>query len=353
MTDKIPIWKEPVRGGYPDPRVFGMSIEERMRAFVEGLFPRPPISHLTGIQFTENEEGSPTITMPASKWFLASQGNISAGSLLMLADVPLGNAVGISLPPATPMTTAELSLTFLEPVAADGGEMNGAGRLIHLGKRLGLSAASITDSSGRLVAHGTSICYVFDQIPGIVPPNEIVPIATPEYPTPDPYLREPEGEVISWEVWKTMNGLEILEAQIAGDLPNPPIHHLTGLTLTEASEGKVTFIMPASEWLNSPTGRLQGGSIGMLGHAALATAVISTLPAGTAYSPVDVKVNFLRPVLGDGRDLIAHGVVTHRGKTLAIGVADIFNSEGKKVATATGSTMIVSERPTGSDLEAE
>ena len=83
----------------------------------------------------------------------------------------------------------------------------------------------------------------------------------------------------------------------------------------------------------------------MLGHAAFATAVTSTLEAGSAYRPVDVKVNFLRPVFADGGELTAHGTVTHRGRTLAVATADVFGTDGKKVATATGSTMILPERP--------
>ena len=82
----------------------------------------------------------------------------------------------------------------------------------------------------------------------------------------------------------------------------------------------------------------------VLAHAALATAVTSTLEAGEAYRPVDVKVNFLRPVFADGLDLNATGVVTHRGKTLAVATADVVGPGGKKVATATGSTMIRSDR---------
>ncbi|MGH2728443.1 MAG: PaaI family thioesterase, partial [Actinomycetota bacterium] len=60
-----------------------------------------------------------------------------------------------------------------------------------------------------------------------------------------------------------------------------------------------------------------------------------------------VKVNFLRPALPDGTELVAHGSVLHRGRTLAVGLADVVNAEGRKVATATGSTIILPERPTG------
>jgi uncharacterized protein (TIGR00369 family) len=55
-------------------------------------------------------------------------------------------------------------------------------------------------------------------------------------------------------------------------------------------------------------------------------------------------VNFLRPVFADGLDLTATGVVTHRGKTLAVATADVVGAGGKKVATATGSTMIAPDR---------
>ena len=67
--------------------------------------------------------------------------------------------------------------------------------------------------------------------------------------------------------------------------------------------------------------------------------------AKTAYRPVDVKVNFLRPLMGDGRLVVAEGIVTHRGRTLAVATADVIGADGKKIASAMGSTMILPERP--------
>jgi uncharacterized protein (TIGR00369 family) len=67
--------------------------------------------------------------------------------------------------------------------------------------------------------------------------------------------------------------------------------------------------MPATEWLNSPAGRLQGGTIVMLADAAMMTAVLTTAPAGTAVAGLDVKANFLRPVFGDGAELTARAEV--------------------------------------------
>jgi uncharacterized protein (TIGR00369 family) len=203
----------------------------------------------------------------------------------------------------------------------------------------------VEDGNGRRVAHGTSTCLVLPTIEGIEPPATL-PVATSvTYPTPDPYERQAQGAAIPWEEWREMRGLDILLRQLKGELPQPPIHYLTGMTLRDASEGMVTFTLPASEWLTSPLRTVQGGAVAMLAHAALTTAVASTLEAGSAYRPVDVKVNFLRPVFPDGKELEARGTVTHRGKTLGVASAEVFGSDGRKVAIATGSTMILPERP--------
>lgn len=343
----IPPWQEPFRGGYPDPRMIGLPGLESLRIAISGYGVRPPISHLVGMALTEVDEGYAVFEMPASEWFLSSQDQISAGALMMLADGSFGCAVLTGLPAATPYTTSELSMSFLKPCAPSG-VIRAVGRLLHIDPPLALSDVWVEDGRGQRVAHGTSTLMVLPTVEGIDPPTDLTKVSPREYPTPDPYLRPPEGATIPWEEWRTMPGVQILQRQIAGELPQPPIHYLTGMTLREVAEGSATFTMPASEWLSSPLRTVQGGATAMLAHAAFATSVTSTLEAGTAYRPVDVKVNFLRPVFPDGKDLVARGTVTHRGRTIAVATADVFGSDGKKVATATGSTMILPERPAGS-----
>jgi acyl-coenzyme A thioesterase PaaI-like protein len=47
----------------------------------------------------------------------------------------------------------------------------------------------------------------------------------------------------------------------------------------------------------------------------------------------------------DGRDLMARGTVIHRGRSTAIGTSEVFDADGKKVAVATGSSVILPGRP--------
>jgi uncharacterized protein (TIGR00369 family) len=335
------MWQEPARGGYPEFELLGLSGLELMQSFQKRGGPRPPISHLMGMFPTLMEHGLSTFEMPASRWFLNPTGYVQGGVLAALADGPLGCAVHTSLPPATPYTTSELSMTFIRPVTEDSGMLTAEGRLIHGGKSMALSEVSVTDGSGRLVAHGTSRCFVFPPLdPAPDPPDGYPPYEAPEHDTPDPYLRPVEGDSLPPEIWQERSGRDVLEACISRELPAPPIYYLTGMRPVSAGDGTATFVMPATEWLNSPLARVQGGVIAWLADSALSCAVQTIVPAGTTYLTLDLKVNFLRPVQADGRDLTAHGKVVHRGRTLAIANAEVVNADGKPVAFGTGTIML-------------
>jgi uncharacterized protein (TIGR00369 family) len=341
------VWEEPVRGGYPDPQVFfGLSGEDQFRAFLDRLAPRPPIAHLTGMHPTEAGRGTSTFEMPASGWLLSPAGWTQLGTLAILADGPLGCAVQTALPPATPYTTAEISMTGFRPVGGNGENLIARGRLIHAGRSLGLSEVRIEDTTGTLYAHGTSRCFIF---PAVAPPPdrppELAPVKTPSYPTPDPFERPPPEGGVPQEAWDEHTGLEVMRMLMVGDLAPPPISLLTGMRPTEVGEGSSTFVLPATEWLCSPLKRLEGGTIAMLAETALAAAIQTTLEPGTSFAPFDLKVNFLRPVKPDGTDLVARGSVVHRGKTLAVASSELINAEGKRVAVASGTSMILPGRP--------
>jgi uncharacterized protein (TIGR00369 family) len=340
------IWQEPPRGGYPDPRILGLSGIEQMRAYLRGRAPKPPIHHLTGMKATEAGPGTATFTMPATAWLLSPPGYVQLGALAILADGPLGSAVQSTLPPLTAYTTAELSMNYLRPVTAESGTLVCRGRLILAGRSLGLSECVVEDGRGRLVAHATSRCVVFPSMgPPPAEPPALPAVEHPAYETPDPYLRPVSGDSLPQEVWDRMSGLEIMRGLILGDLPAPPISHLTGLRVTEAGEGSSTFVLPASEWLCSPLAKVEGGFIALLADTVIACAVQSTVPPRTSYAPLDLKVNFLRPVNPDGRDLTGRGTLIHRGRTMAVGRAELTDADDKPVAVAAGTAMILPDRP--------
>jgi uncharacterized protein (TIGR00369 family) len=354
-VSNLEIWREPVRGGYPEPWMLALPGLDRLERWRRDTVARPPLFHLTGSRPTGFGDGTAEARMPATGWLANDAGLIGGGALAILADIAFGLAVETQVPPATPYTTAELSLTFLRP-ARPGGMLSAHGQAIHVGRTVGLSEVFVFDSRGdTLIAHGTSRLSILPPVDGLPqPPAEWPEDPQPQYDSPDPYLREPpHGTVIDQEVWSSLSGREILDRHLAGDLPAPGIHHLTGITPTEVGDGAATVRMPASEWLNSPAGRLQGGAIVMLADQAMLTAVLTTAPAGTAIAGLDLKANFLRPVFGDGADLVASAEVVHRGRTLAISRTRVDNAEGKTVMLATGTAMYLPGRPAGLGPEVE
>ena len=75
----------------------------------------------------------------------------------------------------------------------------------------------------------------------------------------------------------------------------PPCFRLLGLRGVETREGAMTLAMPASAWLANAFGVLYGGATAFLADAAIILAAGTTVPAGTAFNSIDLKVYFLRP----------------------------------------------------------
>jgi len=350
-SGQTPIWEEPVRGFYTDSGHFvTLSGLDLLRGMLEsGL--GPPIRYLFGLAPTSVEPGSVTFTMPVTGWLLFPQGVVSGATLGILVDAPLGCTVQTALPPATPFTTTEISFKFLRTVVPHGGRLMAKGRLIHAGKSTGVSLVEVTDQAGRLLAVTSTRCAI---LPRVEVPWEVTEQALkhpprlpePDWPSPHPYERPVAGAVLPQEIWDGMDGLGVLRSLISGDLPAPPLARFCGIAPVDADAGATTWKMPASEWLCAPIqGRLYGGAIAMLAGTAIDGTVQTTLPAGTAFAPVDLKVYFLRPVSPDGRDLVARGTVIHRGRSIAIGTSEVFDAAGRKVAVATGSAVILPGRP--------
>lgn len=341
---EVPPWQEPVRGGYPDASLGRLSGVEQLRALIESGA-SPPIGRLVGMALTDVALGGAAFSMPATRWLLSPQGVISCGTLAILADGPLGCAVHSALPPATAYSTSELSLRLLRPARA-GGTLIARARVVHAGRSLALSAVQISDGRGRLLADGSSMCFVRPMPADRDLPS---PAAAPRgEPTPvdgfDPYERPELGRVLEQRIWAQMSGLQILQSQIAGELARPPLHYLTGVRPIEVGPREAVFTLPCHEWLCSPLRTVEGGVIAMLADCALVSAIQTTAPPGAAVAAIDLKVNFLRPVPPDGRELRAHGRVRHAGRTISIAEADVVNADGKPVALATGSAMVLPGR---------
>ncbi|WP_376784118.1 PaaI family thioesterase [Leifsonia aquatica] len=138
----------------------------------------------------------------------------------------------------------------------------------------------------------------------------------------------------------TLSGLDYLRAMIDGVLPPPPIASLMDMTLVDAAPGTATFVCEPGESHYNPIGTVHGGLVCTLLDSVLGCAVQTTLPQGQGYTSIEIKVNYLRPVLADSGPLTCVGTVTKPGNRVAFADGVVTDASGKVVATATGSLLV-------------
>jgi uncharacterized protein (TIGR00369 family) len=343
LTDPVPPWREPPRGGHPDPRLFDRPGLEQLQALLDGATALPPLSRLTGMRLVEAAPGTATFTMPLTGWLRSADGAIAMGPLTIPADAAMACAIMTRLPARTPFTTSELALRQVRP-ARPGGRLIARATVIEPGPPVGLAEVWLTDEAGSLIAHGTSSCVTLPAVPARVAPagsaesDHPAPVLTGA--GPDPWEREPPGATVDPELAGRRTGLELVTAQLQGTEPAGPLARLTGLAPVAAGRGHATFALPATRWLCAPPpGRVQGGAIAMLADAAISATILTAAPTATAFAPLELKLNFLRPLISDGRRASAHATLIHGGRRISVARAEVRDADGRPIAVATGSAI--------------
>jgi uncharacterized protein (TIGR00369 family) len=138
-----------------------------------------------------------------------------------------------------------------------------------------------------------------------------------------------------------LSGLDYLCAMMAGELPAPPIMATLGFDLVEVGEGRAVFACDPGEHHMNPIGSVHGGLAATLLDSATGVAVHTTLPAGVAYTTLDLHVTFVRAILpGTGR-ITAHGEVLHTGRRVATAHGRVVDEAGRLLAHATANCLIL------------
>ncbi len=140
---------------------------------------------------------------------------------------------------------------------------------------------------------------------------------------------------------RTMRGIEFMRAFLAGDLPPPPFMQLLGIRFTSVDPSSVAFEFDPAEYMYSPLGNVHGGIITVLLDTAMGCSFHTTLPAGTGYTTLELKVNFLRPVTTKVGTLRAEGHVIHGGSRVGTAEARLRDSGKRLYAHATSTLMVL------------
>ncbi len=116
------------------------------------------------------------------------------------------------------------------------------------------------------------------------------------------------------------------------------MEHL-GARVAEAEPGRVVIVLEAGPQHRHGGGVVQGGVITQIADAAMGMSLATLQEDGNWNTTIELKINFLRPVI-EG-ELRAIGRVIEMRQSLLFSEADVVDSEGRLVARASSTCMVV------------
>jgi uncharacterized protein (TIGR00369 family) len=152
---------------WTDPAAFAEHLGRRsglevLQAMSRGELPSPPIMQLVDVVSFEAVEGSVTLQLDPQEFHFNPLGTMHGGVIATLLDTGAGCSVHSTLPAGIGYTSLDLSVKFLRPVTLTTGRLTCTGSVLQRGRRTALAEARLTDPQGRLTAHATSTCLLFD-----------------------------------------------------------------------------------------------------------------------------------------------------------------------------------------------
>ena len=137
-----------------------------------------------------------------------------------------------------------------------------------------------------------------------------------------------------------LSGMEYIQAIFRGELPAPPISELMGFRGVEAAPGRAVFELEPGPQHYNPIGSVHGGVALTLLDSAMGCAVHTLLKAGVAYTTLEVKTNFVRPITAETGVIRCEGIVIHLGSRIATAEGKLTDSTGKLLAHGTTTCLI-------------
>lgn len=119
----------------------------------------------------------------------------------------------------------------------------------------------------------------------------------------------------------------------------PPVMSTLGMEIVKCEEGKATLGIRVDRRFHNPMGTVRGGIMTDLADAAMRVDTTSTFEDGESFTTLELKINFLRPVV-EG-ELTADAKVVHRARTIAVAEVLVRTQEGKEFARGTATQMVL------------
>jgi uncharacterized protein (TIGR00369 family) len=138
-----------------------MSGLEFVQGLVERTLPLNTIAQTLGYDVTEAVSGRVVVTVEPNDTHLNPAGTVHGGLAATLLDSCMGLAIQSTLEKGIGQTTLEFKISLVRPITPETGLITAEGVVMSRGRRVGTAEGRITDGKGRLLAHGTTTCLIF------------------------------------------------------------------------------------------------------------------------------------------------------------------------------------------------
>jgi uncharacterized protein (TIGR00369 family) len=135
---------------------------EFVQGLVTGTLPLNSMAETLGYDIVEVSPGRVAIVAEPTAAHLNPAGTVHGGLAATLLDSCMGLAVHSTLDKGVGQTTLEFKISLVRAVTPETGLVRAEGSVISRGRRVGTAEGRLTDTQGRVLAHGTTTCLIFE-----------------------------------------------------------------------------------------------------------------------------------------------------------------------------------------------
>jgi len=142
--------------------LMGLTGLQQMQAMLDGKLPYPHIADTLDFSLVEIGEGRAVFQGQPQLKHYNPLGTVHGGWYATLLDSAVGCAVHTAMPAGRAYTTAELSVNIVRAASYKSGPLRAIGTVVHAGRQLATAEGRIVGPDGKLYAHATTTCLVFE-----------------------------------------------------------------------------------------------------------------------------------------------------------------------------------------------
>lgn len=143
----------------------GLTGLQQLQAMLRGEMPFATIGRTMDFLPVEVDEGIAVFQGAPGPGHLNPMGGVHGGWYATLLDSALGCSVHTCMPAGKGYTTLELKVNLVRALTPQVQRVRAIGRVIHVGGQTATAEARLEGPDGKLYAHGSTTCLVFDAKP--------------------------------------------------------------------------------------------------------------------------------------------------------------------------------------------